>query len=128
MEQVPYKSLHQENIAILVDKFYPKVLKDKILAPFFIEKLGDNIESKVWKEHLKLLTEFWKFVALGFDEYNGNPLQPHTLIEGLSREAFAQWLKVFHESIDELFDKTAGQYLKDKSTEIAENFMRKLDL
>jgi len=127
-EKLPYRSLNQENIGILVRAFYPRVLEDKILAPFFIEKLGDNIENPHWKEHLTLLTEFWKFVALGFDDYSGNPLKPHELIQGLNREAFAAWLNLFHNTIDELFDQTAGSYLKDKSDEIAMNFMRKLDL
>ena len=123
-----YSSIHQENIQELVHAFYPKILKDELVAPFFITKLGDNIESPLWKEHLKLLTEFWKFVALGFDEYEGNPLKPHLEMQGISREAFSSWLKLFHETVDERFDETAGSYLKDKSAEIAENFMRKLNL
>lgn len=126
--KVPYKSINQENIGILVRTFYPRVLEDKVLAPFFIEKLGNNIENRHWKAHLTLLTEFWKFVALGFDDYSGNPLQPHELIKGLDREAFTAWLNLFHKTIDELYDETAGGYLKDKSDEIAGNFIRKLNL
>ena len=118
----------QDNVKELVENFYPKVLKDPIISPFFIQKLGDNIESTQWKIHLKLVTEFWKFVALVFDEYKGNPLKPHLEMQGISREAFANWIKLFHETVDERFDETAGSYLKDKSAEIAENFMRKLNL
>ena len=127
-DRVRYNSIHQDNIKELVENFYPKVLKDPIISPFFIQKLGDNIESTQWKTHLKLITEFWKFVALGFDEYKGNPLKPHLEMQGISREAFANWIKLFHETVDERFDETAGSYLKDKSAEIAENFMRKLNL
>ena len=123
-----YTSIHQENVKELVEAFYPKVLKDPILSPFFKQKLGENIENTQWKEHLKLITEFWKFVALGFDDYQGNPLQPHLNMEGISREDFSSWLHLFHETVDELFDSTAGGYLKNKSSEIAENFMRKLNL
>ena len=67
-------------------------------------------------------------VALGFDEYDRNPLQPHLNMQGISREAFTSWLNLFHETADELFDETASGYLKDKSSEIADNFMRKLEL
>lgn len=117
-----------QNMAKLVDAFYPKVLKDPIVAPFFIAKLGDDIESPAWKEHLKLIVEFWKFVALGYDDYTNNPLQPHLAMKDLSREAFAQWLHLFHETIYETYVPFAGDYLRDKSSEIADNFMRKLNI
>jgi hemoglobin len=123
-----FQSINEENIATLVRTFYPNVLKDKLLAPFFIEKLGEEIEGELWEEHLSLLTEFWKFVALGYDEYQGNPLKPHLEIMGINRDAFKAWLTLFHQTVDELYTPQAGQYFKNKSSEIAENFMRKLSL
>jgi len=121
-------SINEENIAILVRKFYPEVLKDDLLAPFFIEKLGEDIENKAWKEHLVLLTEFWKFVALGYENYEGNPLAPHFDISGLTREAFGRWLEVFFTTLDSLYTEQASDYFKEKSQNIADNFMRKLSL
>ncbi len=128
MNQTLHKSINEENIEILVRRFYPEVLKDTTLAPFFIEALGDDIHNEKWEEHLVLLTEFWKFAALGYDEYKGNPLRPHLLIEGLSRDAFTIWLKLFHQTIDTLYIPSSGEYFKQKSMDIAENFMRKLSL
>ena len=128
MHQELQKSINEENIEILVRTFYTQVLKDPMLAPFFIEKLGDDLQSQAWKEHLALLTEFWKFVALGYEDYSGNPLEPHFHIAGLSREAFTAWLHLFHHTVDSLYIPSTGEYFKQKSTDIAENFMRKLDL
>lgn len=128
MSQALQKSINEENIELLVRTFYPQVLKDALLAPFFIKKLGDDIQSQTWEEHLVLLTKFWQFVALGYDEYNGNPLQPHLHIEGLSPEAFSSWLTLFHHTIDQIYTTEAGEYFKQKSTNIAGNFMRKLNL
>jgi len=128
MNQELQKSINEENIEVLVRTFYPLVLKDSLLAPFFIEKLGDDIQSKTWEEHLLLLTEFWKFVLLGYDDYKGNPLQPHFHIEGLTPESFDAWLTLFHQTVDTLYTPSAGVYFKQKSTGIAENFMRKLNL
>jgi len=128
MTQERQKSINEENIEILVRRFYTQVLKHTLLAPFFIEKLGDDLQSKAWEEHLVLLTEFWKFVALGYDDYKGNPLQPHFHIQGLSREAFKSWLNLFHQTVDSLYTPSTGEYFKQKSTDIAENFMRKLNL
>lgn len=128
MNQTLHKSINEENIEILVRSFYSEVLKDSTLAPFFIAILGDDIHNKKWEEHLLLLSEFWKFVALGYDEYKGNPLQPHLLIEGINRDAFSSWLTLFHQTIDTLYTPSSGEYFKQKSTNIAENFMRKLSL
>lgn len=128
MSKELYKSMDAQNLSELVHAFYPKVLKDPILAPFFIAKLGRDIESPGWKEHQKIIVEFWKFVALGYDDYSNDPLKPHLGLEGISREAFGQWLKLFHETTYETYVPFAGDYLKDKSIEIAENFMRKLEI
>lgn len=128
MEVTPHTSINEENIEILVRTFYSRVLEDRILAPFFIEKLGDDFHGPKWEEHLLLLTEFWKFVALGYDGYNGNPLQPHTQLENLSREAFKQWLTLFHDTVDQCYIPSAGEYFKLKSSDIAENFLRRLHL
>lgn len=128
MNQPLYKTINEENIELLVRRFYSEVLKDTTLAPFFIAILGDDMHNEKWEEHLLLLTEFWKFVALGYDEYKGNPLQPHLLIKGLSRDAFKSWLNLFHQTVDTLYTPSTGEYFKQKSTDIAENFMRKLSL
>lgn len=128
MNQTLHKSINEENIEILVRRFYPEVLKDTTLAPFFTKILGEDIQNGKWEEHLLLLIEFWKFVALGYDEYKGNPLQPHLLIEGLSRDAFKSWLTLFHQTVDTLYTPSSGEYFKQKSTNIAENFIRKLSL
>ena len=128
MNQPLYKTINEENIELLVRRFYSEVLKDTTLAPFFIAILGDDMHNEKWEEHLLLLTEFWKFVALGYDEYKGNPLQPHLLIKGLSPDAFKSWLNLFHQTVDTLYTPSTGEYFKQKSTDIAENFMRKLSL
>lgn len=128
MNQTLFKSINEENIELLVRRFYPEVLKNTTLAPFFTEALGQDIHSEKWEEHLLLLTEFWKFVALGYDEYNGNPLEPHTHLNGLSREAFEQWLSLFHQTVDKCYIPSTGEYFKQKSSDIAGNFMRRLNI
>jgi len=122
------KSIDDENIEKLVRTFYPEVIADEQIGSFFIEKLGDDINSDIWEEHLVLLTEFWKFVALYDDAYTGNPLRPHFNIAGLSKEAFERWLVLFYEAVDCVYDENSGALFKQKSTEIAENFMRRLEL
>jgi len=125
---VKAKSIDDENIEKLVRTFYPEVIVDEQIGSFFIEKLGDDINSDTWEEHLVLLTQFWRFVALYDDEYKGNPLRPHFDIVGLSKEAFERWLNLFYEAVDRVYDENSGALFKQKSAEIAENFMRRLEL
>ena len=123
-----YKSINEENIEVLVRDFYSQVLQDSVLSSFFIEKLGDNFQGEKWEEHLLLLTDFWKFVALGYEEYDGNPLRPHFDIPGLTTEAFTRWLTLFHTTVDTLYVPSIAIYFKEKSNNIASNFIRKLNL
>jgi len=104
------------------------VLKDALVGPFFVEKLGDDINSDIWEEHLVLISQFWAFVALGDERYTGRPMAPHFEIEGISRKAFEQWLKLFAEAIDKVYIPRTGEYFKLKSADIASNFMRNLGL
>lgn len=121
-------TINDENIEKLVRTFYPSVLEDEIVGPFFIEKLGADITSDTWEEHLVLLSQFWAFVLLGDEAYDGHPLAPHFEIEGISREAFKQWLRLFYDAVDKTYTEKIGEFFKTKSADIAENFMRKLEL
>ena len=121
-------TINHENIEKLVRTFYPTVLEDALVGPFFVEKLGDDINSNVWEEHLVLISQFWAFVALGDESYAGRPMAPHFEMEGISRKAFEQWLKLFAEAIDEVYLPNIGEYFKTRSGDIAENFMRNLRL
>jgi len=121
-------TINDENIERLVRTFYPTVLEDDIVGPFFIEKLGSDISSSEWEEHLVLLTQFWAFVSLGDESYNGHPLAPHFEIANISRKAFEQWLKLFYATVDKIYTERSGEFFKTKSADIAENFMRRLAL
>jgi len=112
----------------MVDRFYSKILKDEMLADFFIEKLGDEMISDEWQEHLNKLTDFWASITLGDTAYSGQPVKPHLHMEGLKRETFEQWLKLFFETVDRLYTKEAADIFKSKSEMIAANFIKLLDL
>lgn len=121
-------TINDENIERLVRIFYPTVIADELVGPFFIEKLGSDISSSQWEEHLLLLSQFWAFVALGDEAYTGHPLAPHFDIEGISRKAFVRWITLFYEAVDKIYIENVGEFFKQKSADIAENFMRKLEL
>jgi len=90
--------------------------------------LGDDINSRVWQEHLELLSNFWAFIALGDLEYTGSPLAPHFGIEGISADSFREWLRLFGETADEVFEEEQADFFKQRSLQIAQNFMMNLGL
>ncbi|WP_230973258.1 hypothetical protein [Sulfurimonas hydrogeniphila] len=68
-----YQTITKKNIRVMVDRFYSSVLKDDLIADFFIEKLGDEMISDEWQHHLNLLTDFWAAMTTGDNSYNGTP-------------------------------------------------------
>ncbi|NQY20680.1 MAG: group III truncated hemoglobin [Campylobacteraceae bacterium] len=122
------KEITQDNISLLVNNFYTKVLENEVLAPFFIKKLGKRMDSKVWQKHLTLISDFWYSMATGKGTYNGSPFAPHVQIEGLEKETFQMWLKIFFETLDEIFEENIANAFKERSSMIAANFMRNLSI
>ena len=118
----------KENLNKMVILFYTKVLKDEIVGPFFIEKLGDDLKSDTWAVHLELLTNFWASISLGDSAYKGNPFAPHADIKGLSTEAFKRWLELFALTLDAIYVPEIANFFKQRSRVIAGNFMRNLRL
>lgn len=117
-----------ENIRTLVMSFYSKIIKDDIVGPFFIAKLGDDMESEHWKTHLETIVGFWSSLAFGTPKYSGNLFLPHTQLGDLKRETFERWLKLFGETLDEVYVEAIAQKFKERATIIAGNFMRNLQI
>ena len=120
--------INKENVDLLVTNFYTKVLEDELISPFFIKKLGKKLDSKVWQKHIVLISNFWYTIATGKGIYSGSPFAPHMQIEGLKRESFERWLKLFFETLDEIYVTDIANAFKERSSIIASNFMRNLAL
>lgn len=118
--------LSRENIEKMVLMFYRKVLKDEVVGPFFIAKLGDDMGNDYWKPHLELLINFWSSMMMGEQAYMGNPFAPHTQLGGLERETFERWLELFFETVDSIYTPHIADAFKERSMAIAGNFMRNL--
>ena len=118
----------KENIRLLIMTFYRTVLKDDLIGKVFISKLGDDINSEEWKIHLEILISFWASLALGDKEYKGSPFLPHTQLGTLKKEMFEQWLKLFFTTLDKIYVPKIADKFKERSTIIADNFMRNLGI
>jgi len=59
--------------------------------------------------------------------YRGSPLAPHFNLD-LSKVQFDRWLELFYEAIDRVYEDEAGEFFKQRSSNIAQNFMRNLGI
>jgi hemoglobin len=111
--------LTRNDIQLLIDRFYTKVRADALLAPVFA-----HVD---WEHHTPIIINFWSSLLLGDESYQGNPFQKHIGL-AINPTHFQQWLKLFHETIDENFSGEKALEAKDRANSIAKMFQFKLGL
>ncbi|MGV8878170.1 MAG: group III truncated hemoglobin [Sphingobacteriaceae bacterium] len=109
-----------EDIKLLVDTFYDRVRENTLLAPIFNERIQDH-----WPQHLAKMYTFWQTVLLGDHTYLGSPFPPHAQLP-ITHEHFEQWLDLFSQTIDQLFDGEKAEEAKWRANKMAEMFQFKL--
>ena len=102
--------LNHEDVRYLVEVFYSKVLKDETLNPFF--------KDLDFEAHLPRMIHFCSFVLLDEPGYTTNVVEKH-LNMPLEPLHFQRWLKLFNETIDELFEGEKVELAKQRAAVIA---------
>lgn len=108
---------NQEDLYLLVDNFYKKLLSDQSIAYIFTDVVKINI-----LEHLPILVTFWSQAILGIGGYTNNLTQLHLNInskEYLSPELFKIWLNHFNTTVDEHFKGENSEKIKTQALNIA---------
>jgi hemoglobin len=103
-----------DDISRLVDDFYADIRVHPDLGPIF----NPRLEGK-WPEHLTKLKAFWRSVLLTTGEYNGRPVPAHNNISELESRNFAEWLNLFDQHIERIFEPQAQAIIKQKARRIA---------
>ena len=96
----------KEDITQLVEEFYTKVLKDELLRGFF-----NNID---FGHHLPKMVHFWSFVLLNEPGYKNDVTKTHINMP-LRKEHFDQWISLFNETVDELFNGEKAESAKKRA-------------
>ncbi len=110
----------KQDIQIMVDSFYDKVNKNELLSYVF------NDFSKVdWDVHLPKMYNFWNTLIFGKPDYKGNPFASHVDLP-IKEEHFQNWLALFTENMDELFEGEIAEATKQRAKSIAGIFQSKL--
>lgn len=112
----------EEDIQLMVNRFYDKVNHDTLLSPVFNDFAGVN-----WDDHLPKMYLFWNAMILGKPGYNGKPFPPHAALP-IHTEHFSRWLDLFIKNIDEKFSGANAEMTKEKARNIAGVFQYKLGI
>lgn len=108
---------NREDIAVLVNVFYDKVKVNARIGHFFSDVVKVN-----WEKHLPVMYDFWEGIVFGGSAYSGNPISVHKGVHALhafSKTDFDEWLQLFVETTDELFEGEKAELIKQRALSIA---------
>lgn len=108
---------NREDLAMLMSKFYSKLLKDNTINYIFTDIAKINLE-----EHLPIITDFWNLSLFGKGDYKNNVLKLHTDLNqksNLTPEHFKTWLNTFNLTVDENFSGENSERIKTKALSIS---------
>jgi hemoglobin len=114
-----------DDIKLLIDTFYKKILTDDIIGYFFTRVIKLD-----WDRHIPIMYSFWETMLLGKTSYRGNPMMKHIDLnrnEKLEQKHFDQWLKLWGLTIDEIFEGSKCKEAKSKAETIARLMMIKIE-
>lgn len=103
--------------------FYERAVADKMLAPFFIDELGEDLASEEWVEHIELLADFWLAKILGEDTYYGNFIGAHAKMPHIKRANYDRWLELFSVTVDEVYIPDIAAVFKKKGLQFTKQFL-----
>ena len=112
---------NKEDIKLLVDTFYGKVQENPILGFIF-----NDIAKINWDTHLPHMYNFWAGILFGENEFRGNPMFKHLVLSKqtlMTEIQFAEWLRLFCGTVDELFEGPKAEEAITKGKMIARNFL-----
>lgn len=104
-------------IELLVNNFYQRVRTDDMLGFIF-----DKVAQTNWETHLHKMYAFWETVLFRSGGYTGNPLAAHAKLvphTEMGRTQFDHWLKLFTETVDELFHGPKAEHIKSCAADMA---------
>ena len=114
----------KEDIALLMDSFYSKMMKDETIGYIFTDVAKLNL-----KHHLPMLTDFWNNALFHVGGYKNNVVQIHKDLnakETLTPEHFKRWLFLLGETIDENYIGEIAEKMKLRANQVGMTIQAKL--
>lgn len=116
----------REDIELLVNSFYEKVIKDDTIGFFF-----KDVVKVDFAQHLPKMYSFWESILFGQMTYKGNPMGAHFPInelEAMEQKHFERWLQLWRQTIMENFSGENADIAITKSENIAKLMSYKMEV
>lgn len=118
LDRARLASVNEDTIRALVHGFYDAVLKDPTIGPIFAREIA----PEKWPMHLDKMCAFWSSLLLKTHRYDGRPLPPHLRIAEVNDAHFTQWLSLFRETAQRVFNAEDAAAATAIATRIAHSF------
>ena len=115
---------NKSDIKLLVDTFY-----DKVKANSTIGNILNDIAIVDWQYHLPKMYSFWASLLLDEHSFSGNPMLKHIELSKLTPMTeiqFSEWLLLFTQTTDELFEGKKADEAKTRAANIARLMLHKI--
>ncbi|NER85022.1 MAG: group III truncated hemoglobin [Leptolyngbya sp. SIO1D8] len=116
---------NKDDIKLMVDTFYGKVQESEILGFIF-----NDIAEVDWATHLPHMYNFWAGILFGENEFRGQPMYKHIILSKKTKMSdiqFAEWLRLFGETVLDLFEGPRADEAIARSQMIARNFLYRIN-
>ncbi|MEG1590880.1 group III truncated hemoglobin [Chryseobacterium sp.] len=116
----------REDIELLVNSFYDKVVQDETIGFFF-----KDVVKVDWDKHLPKMYSFWESILFGQMSYKGNPMAVHfpiNQLEAMEKKHFEKWLQLWKQTIEENFKGENASMAITKSENIANLMAYKMEM
>lgn len=116
----------REDIELLVNSFYEKVVGDETIGFFF-----KDIIKVDFQKHLPKMYSFWESILFGQMTYKGNPMAVHfpiNQLEAMEKKHFERWLELWRQTIEENFTGLNASMAITKSENIANLMAYKMEI
>jgi len=107
----------REDLVQMLTAFYKKAFEDELIGRFFIEVVPLDLTT-----HIPVITDFWEAIVFNTHGYRKNVMEVHQHIHQLSnikKEHLERWVKLFTETIDEMFEGEKATLMKHRARSIA---------
>lgn len=107
----------REDLVRMLTLFYQNAFSDELIGRFFTEVVPLDLAT-----HIPVIADFWESVVFGARGYRKNVMEIHGHIHQLSaikKEHLDRWVKLFTETVDELFEGEKALLIKQRARSIA---------
>lgn len=107
----------REELETFLWAFYKKAFADELIGRFFTKVVPLDLDI-----HVPIIANFWESVVFNKPNYRKNVMEVHQHIHHLSKikkEHLDRWVKLFTSTLDENFEGSKTELMKQRAKSIA---------